>query len=70
MRTPFNVVLIEQFENRPIAPTIEKQNKSWKGGNAFQKLFGGLQLSRVTLFDGVYNRKADTGSSQLIKYLH
>jgi len=39
-RLPFELVLVEQFENRIEALKREKQIKSWKGGNAFKKLIG------------------------------
>jgi len=37
-RTPFELVLFEEFENRTEALKREKQIKSWKGGNSFKKL--------------------------------
>ena len=37
-RTPFVLILVEQFETREEALLREKQIKSWKGGNAFKQL--------------------------------
>ena len=41
-RTPFIIILVEQFENREMALKREKQIKSWKGGNAFKILISGM----------------------------
>jgi putative endonuclease len=41
-RIPFIIILTEQFENRQAALEREKQIKSWKGGNAFKQLIGGM----------------------------
>ena len=41
-RTPFKIILVEQFENRLLALAREKQVKSWKGGNAFKQLIKGV----------------------------
>ena len=37
-RIPFKIILVEEFETRPLALGREKQIKSWKGGNAFKLL--------------------------------
>jgi len=41
-RTPFILVLSEEYENRTQALQREKQIKSWKGGAAFKKLIDGM----------------------------
>jgi len=41
-RIPFVKVLIEEYANREEALKREKQIKSWKGGEAFKKLIGGM----------------------------
>jgi len=41
-RIPFNVVLVESFENRQAALQREKQIKSRKGGNSFKSLISGM----------------------------
>ena len=40
-RTPFELVLFEEYESKEEALKREKQIKSLKGGAAFQKLLGG-----------------------------
>jgi putative endonuclease len=45
-RTPFIIILIEEFENRQQALQREKQIKSWKGGNAFKLLISGCSAAR------------------------
>ena len=41
-RIPFRLILVEEFPNREEALKREKQIKSWKGGQAFQKLIRGM----------------------------
>jgi putative endonuclease len=41
-RTPFQILLVEEYENRSIALKREKVIKSWKGGMAFKKLIEGM----------------------------
>jgi putative endonuclease len=41
-RIPFKIIHVEELENRTAALKREKQIKSWKGGNAFQKLVYGM----------------------------
>jgi putative endonuclease len=40
-RTPFQLVYQEEYELKTVALAREKQIKSYKGGNAFQKLING-----------------------------
>ena len=40
-RTPFEIVLIEEYSSKLEAIKREKQIKSWKGGEAFRKLISG-----------------------------
>ncbi len=40
-RTPFIIILIEEFLTRNDALKREKQIKSWKGGHAFKRLLEG-----------------------------
>ncbi len=40
-RTPFILILTEEFANRTLALKREKQIKSWKGGNMFKALIAG-----------------------------
>ena len=39
-RTPFELVLMEEFSTKEEALKREKQLKAWKGGEAFKKLIG------------------------------
>ena len=41
-RIPFRLIIVEQYPNRKEALKREKQIKSWKGGQAFQKLVRGM----------------------------
>ena len=41
-RTPFELVLTEEFVSKTEAEDREKQIKSYKGGNAFKKLIHGV----------------------------
>jgi putative endonuclease len=41
-RTPFKLILVEEFENRYLALRRDKQIKSWKGGAAFKNLVLGM----------------------------
>ena len=41
-RTPFRIILFEQFDNRSLALARERQIKSWKGGSAFKQLINGM----------------------------
>jgi putative endonuclease len=41
-RSPFELVLFEEYQNRSEALRREKQIKSWKGGNSFRKLIQGM----------------------------
>ncbi len=41
-RTPFILILFEEFGNRTLALKREKQIKSWKGGEAFKSLLKGM----------------------------
>jgi putative endonuclease len=41
-RIPFRSVLVEEYPDRKEALKREKQIKSWKGGQAFQKLIRGM----------------------------
>jgi putative endonuclease len=45
-RTPFIIVLVEEFETRQQALQREKQIKSWKGGNAFKLLVLGYSAAQ------------------------
>ncbi len=40
-RIPFRLVLFGRYESKAAALKREKQIKSWKGGEAFQKLIAG-----------------------------
>ena len=40
-RTPFKIVLTEEYQTREQALKREKQIKSWKGGESFKKLVHG-----------------------------
>jgi putative endonuclease len=41
-RISFRLILVEEYTNRNEALKREKQIKSWKGGQAFQKLINGM----------------------------
>ena len=41
-RIPFRLILVEEYINRNEALKREKQIKSWKGGQAFEKLIKGM----------------------------
>ncbi len=41
-RTPFRLVLVEEYPDRETALKREKQIKSWKGGEAFKRLIKGM----------------------------
>jgi putative endonuclease len=41
-RIPFIIVHVEAFESKSEALKREKQIKSWKGGEAFKQLIGGM----------------------------
>ena len=41
-RIPFRSRLVEEYPDREEALKREKQIKSWKGGQAFQKLISGM----------------------------
>ena len=41
-RIPFILILTEEYSDRAEALKREKQIKSWKGGQAFKKLIGGM----------------------------
>jgi len=41
-RIPFRLVLVEEYPDRETALTRERQIKSWKGGEAFQKFIRGM----------------------------
>jgi putative endonuclease len=41
-RIPFIILHIETFESKSEALKREKQIKSWKGGEAFKQLIGGM----------------------------
>ena len=41
-RIPFRLILVEEYPNKKEALKREKQIKSWKGGQAFQNLIGGM----------------------------
>ena len=41
-RIPFRIVLTEEYPDREEALKREKQIKSWKGGQAFKALIGGM----------------------------
>jgi putative endonuclease len=40
-RIPFELILVETFDNKQIALRREKEIKSWKGGNKFKNLISG-----------------------------
>ncbi len=41
-RIPFRLILVKEYPTREEALKREKQIKSWKGGQAFQKLIRGI----------------------------
>jgi putative endonuclease len=41
-RIPFRLVVVEEYTCRKDALKREQQIKSWKGGEAFKKLIGGM----------------------------